>query len=200
MDSIITDNLDAIQTGQVSQPPLEDRNAETEQVPDQPSGNVSSFRGIQLGMTESQIGRSLDQTFSLTSKPVGTETQALNTLFESMNGQPKRSLFILKGQQACGQIVMRGGYAARFRLYQCYFDIGEGMSIDDFAQQIVETYEFEDGMSGHWEMRGDGAYQFKYTEFVGVKQTTSERFIASLHQMDNNLTLTVELVPHATFN
>jgi phosphopentomutase len=73
------------------------------------------------------------------------------------------------------------------------------MSIGDFAQQITETYELEDGMSGHWEMRGDGAYQFKYTEYVGIRQATAERFTASLHQMDNNLTLTVERVPQANF-
>lgn len=41
--------------------------------------------------------------------------------------------------------------------------------------------------------------QFKYTEYVGVRQATAERFTASLHQMDNNLTLTVERVPHVNF-
>ncbi|MER9104456.1 hypothetical protein NKH95_10940 [Mesorhizobium sp. M0848] len=162
----------------------------------------SSFRGLQLGMTTAQLTQSLDRSFALTSKWAGTELQAFAALAEGMNsGIPtSQTLFIVKGPQACGQIVMRDGVAARLRFYQCYFDIGDGMSIGDFAQQIAETYQLEDGMSGHWEMRGDGAYRFKYTEYVGVRQTTSERFTASLHQMDNNLTLTVERVPHANFN
>ncbi|WP_164893045.1 DUF4339 domain-containing protein [Mesorhizobium sp. M7A.F.Ca.US.010.02.1.1] len=163
--------------------------------------NGSTFRGIELGMTEAQLTQSLDRSFVLSSKWVGTELQAFAALAEGMNsGIPTgQTLFIVKGPQACGQIVMRDGVAARLRFYQCYFDIGDGMSIGDFAQQIAETYQLEDGMSGHWEMRGDGAYRFKYTEYVGVRQATSERFTASLHQMDNNLTLTIERVPRANF-
>lgn len=162
----------------------------------------STFRGVQLGMTEAQLAQSLDRSFALSSKWTGADLQAFAALAESMSsGEPTgQMLFIIKGQQACGQIAMRDGVAARLRFYQCYFDIGGGMSIDDFAQQIAETYRLEDGMSGHWEMRGDGAYQFKYTEYVGVRQATAERFTASLHQMDNNLTLTVERVPHANFD
>ncbi|RUU82759.1 hypothetical protein [Mesorhizobium sp. M7A.F.Ca.MR.362.00.0.0] len=197
LELVIKKKLRAIEAAGMQ--PLQENATSAEHGANEPIGDVSSFRGIELGMTEAQLTQALDRSFTLTSTPAGTETQALTTLFESMNGQPKPSLFIVKGQQACGQIVMHGGRAARLRLYQCYFDIGDGMSIGDFAQQITETYELEDGMSGHWEMRGDGAYQFKYTEYVGIRQATSERFTASLHQMDNNLTLTVEGVPQANF-
>ncbi|MDG4898177.1 hypothetical protein P9272_32080 [Mesorhizobium sp. WSM4976] len=201
LDTAIDQKNDAVASGQVQQSsPANTTGADSGETPDEPTDNASSFRGLQLGMTEAQLRQSLDQSFALTDKPAATETQVLTMLLEGMNGQAQPSLFIVKGQQACGQIMMRGGRVARLRLYQCYFDIGSGMSIDDFVRQIIDTYQLEDGMAGHWEMRGTGLYRFKYTEYVGVRQATSERFTASVGQMDNNLTLTVERVPHANFN
>jgi hypothetical protein len=74
------------------------------------------------------------------------------------------------------------------------------MTIEDFVQQVIDNYRIEDGMSGRWEMLGDGPYRFKYTEYVGVRREASERFTASLHEMNGVLTLTVERIPSVNFN
>ncbi|MER8421660.1 hypothetical protein [Mesorhizobium sp. M1329] len=169
---------------------------------EQPRGNMSSFRGIQLGMTEAQLAQSLDRTFVLQNelpapKILGGRTDGGPNIIRAASG----TLFIVRGEQQCGKVMFRDGQADRLDLYQCYFDIAGGMSIQDFAQQVIDAYGLEDGMAGSSQTRGDGAYQFEHIEYVGVKQATSERFTASSNGlMSNSPTLTIERIPKANFN
>jgi hypothetical protein len=168
-----------------------------------PNANASSFRGLQLGMTQSQIAAAMPQQFQITSeRPSGDVLQALTGFAEQFtpNTGPRTTVYIVNNAATCGEVTFVDDQADRLRLYQCFFDMAGGMSIDDFAQQVTNNYQLEDGMAGRWEMRGDGAYRFRYTEYVGVRRATSERFTASLHEMNNVLTLTVERVPSVNFN
>ncbi|RWH69475.1 MAG: hypothetical protein EOQ86_30235 [Mesorhizobium sp.] len=161
----------------------------------------SSFRGVQLGMSEQQIAQALDPSFVLKDEIpapeiLGGRTDGGPNVLQAPSG----TLFIVRGEQQCGTVTFRGGQADRLVLYQCYFDIAGGMSIQDFAQQVIDAYGLEDGMAGSSQTRGDGAYQFEHIEYAGVKQATSERFTASSNGLSNSLTLTIERVPHAKFN
>ncbi|TIL35948.1 hypothetical protein [Mesorhizobium sp.] len=163
--------------------------------------SASSFRGIQLGMTEVQLARSLDRSFVLKNelpapKAFGKRTDGGPNVIRAPSG----TLYIVRGEQQCGGVIFRHGEADRLDLYQCYFDIAGGMSIQDFAQQVIDTYGLEDGMAGSSQTRGDGAYQFEYVQYMGVKQVTSERFTVSSNGMSNSVMLTVERIPHASFD
>jgi hypothetical protein len=168
-----------------------------------PVGPASSFRGIQLGMTQSQIASALPDQFELTEqRHDGDLLQMLDGFAESLvaNGMPRQSVYIAAGEKMCGEVVFSDGRADRLRLYQCFFNITGRMSVEDFAQKVVDNYGIEDGMKGRTEMRGSGPYTFKYTEYVGVRRATSERFTVALHQMNNVLTLTVQRIPGVNFN
>ncbi|WP_320249095.1 hypothetical protein [Mesorhizobium vachelliae] len=163
----------------------------------------SSFRGIQLDMTEAQIEQSLDRSFSLGTQPPGPMPAegSMNYQWRIQNDKTREYLYIAKGEQLCGKVTMSGGVAALLQLEGCYFDIGAWqMSIQDFARQLVESYGLEEGMEGRSEIRGEGSYQHEYVEYTGVRAATSERFTASYSQLSGSISLTVQPVSRATFN
>lgn len=165
--------------------------------------NASSFRGLQLGMTPSQVVAALPQPMILAAERAGGDVlQELTGFAEQFTpgAGPRIKGFIVNNQSTCGEVTFVDARVDRLRLYQCFFNIPAGMTIEDFVQQVIDNYRIEDGMSGRWEMLGDGPYRFKYTEYVGVRREASERFTASLHEMNGVLTLTVERIPSVNFN
>lgn len=165
--------------------------------------NASSFRGLQLGMSPSQVVAALPQPMILAAERAGGDVlQELTGFAEQFTpGAGSRIKgFIVNNQSTCGEVTFVDARVDRLRLHQCFFNIPPGMTIEDFVQQVIDNYRIEDGMSGRWEMLGDGPYRFKYTEYVGVRREASERFTASLHEMNGVLTLTVERIPSVNFN
>lgn len=166
-----------------------------------PVGPASSFRGIQLGMTLDQIRNVLPPQFQLTGKrQPGDIMQTLSAFADAVeaggNGTPA-SAYIVLGEQMCGELAFSEGRADRLRLYQCFFNINGGMSVGEFAQQVVDNYGIEDGMKSRSDMSGGG---IKYIWYVGVRRATNERFTVSFNGLSSILTLTVERIPSASFN
>ncbi|MEI9417454.1 hypothetical protein [Mesorhizobium sp. Cs1321R2N1] len=198
LDKVVGDKLTAIETAEPQHAPT---NNAPEDDGGQPNPNASSFRGIQLGMTEAQLGQALDHSFALKSeipapKSFGERTDGGPNVLEAAQG----SLFIVKDQEPCGNVTFRKGRADRLELYQCYFDIAGRMALQDFAQQLVDNYGLERGMEVRSEIRGSGSLQYESVWYVGVRQAASERFTASADEWSGSLNLTVERIAHVNFN
>ncbi|TGS19052.1 hypothetical protein EN852_001635 [Mesorhizobium sp. M2E.F.Ca.ET.209.01.1.1] len=171
------------------------------QATDEASADASSFRGIQLGMTEAQLSQALDHSFALksqipTPEALGVRTDGGPNVLDAGPG----SLFIMKDQQLCGTVAFQNGRAERLDLDQCFFDIEGLMALQDFAQQLVDSYGLENGMEARSELRSQGSAQFEFVWYVGVKQAAAERFTASASAWDGKLNLKVERVPQVKFN
>jgi len=205
-----------VATSEFDDDPYEDEGSEDHDVAPNvaPSGNASSFRGIQLGMTKAQIRAALNDEFSLSSElpspdgnPKGSDATYAMTLFFALggvqipNGMPFGSQYILNGDnKVCGEMSFADGHADRMRLGQCYFDIQGSITISDFARQIIDTYGLEDGMEGSTRSIKGPYGPIGYVQYTGVKRETSERFTAAVNDLTHVPTLTIEKIPSINFN
>lgn len=173
-------------------------------------GNASSFRGLTLGMNAKQLSDALPAELSLFNqrrRPSGDkgieEMNLVMTLIEAQapNGVPLGSLFILDSNgRLCGELSFANGRTDKMRLHQCYFGISKKMSLEDFAQQVNDNYQLEEGMAYDMRFFGSGMNRIQYFEYAGVRRATSERFTAAINSASNVLTLTVERIDSVNFN
>ncbi|MGN6537628.1 MAG: hypothetical protein ACTHKQ_18105 [Mesorhizobium sp.] len=179
-----------------------------------PTGDASSFRGIQLGMTKAQIEGALNDEFSLSDElpsPAGDprssdgiyDMNLMLAMTEIMmpNGAHFGSHYIInRDNQLCGEMSFADSRVDKIRLGQCYFDIRGRITLSDFVRQIIDTYGLEDGMEGSAKMVKGPYGPIEYTQYAGVRNATSERFVAAMTSLTNAPTLTIEKIPSINFN